>query len=148
MQKFVNFTQNTEVKFEDIIKAMPLDEIEILNQDKMLKFDSLGLKIKEVNAYCSHVLFEEYVSARKNPEFISFEGKVGPLKDQTCEYGNEFFKYAKASPLYEEIVKTYIGSKLTKEEKRFIKKRKRLDRFAPLGSDKRLALRTLSRKYY
>ncbi len=134
--------------YQELLLALPQEEIQILNQNNLLKFDSLGLKIKEVNAYCAHGLFEEFIKARKEPQLISFEGKVGPLKDMTCEYGAEYYKFARKSPFYELILKQLMTAKLDAKEKRFIKKRKRLDKFAPPGSDKRLALRTISKKYY
>lgn len=52
--------------------------------------------------------YNEYKKGKSNPSIIHFNGSLKPWHDPDVEYAKDFWKYAKASPFYESILKDLI----------------------------------------
>lgn len=135
----------SKVSLNDIFK---MNKIQILPQKKMFKFDSYFIKNKAINSYLPHNLFEDYMFAKKNCELVNFDGPISPQTTPYSNFGLDFYEIATKTPFYSIILTNLINSKLSYKERKFIRKRKRLEKLTPAGSDLRLALRTISKKYY
>lgn len=70
--------------------------------------------IKSAPAY----LLDNYEKARKNPFIIHYAGAAKPWKNPKEDFAREFWKVARTTPYYEEIIYDMCGRKLQRRSMR------------------------------
>lgn len=58
----------------------------------------------------SYEKYTEYFSARKNPYIVHYAGKIKPWNNPEVDLAEIWWKYAKFSPFYEEVIYKKINS--------------------------------------
>jgi len=149
VQKFAKNIEklSNECNFVDILSSNN-DDIQVLPQKTMFKFDSLFMKSNQINSYAPHYLFREYAAAKGDAALVSFEGFYPPKKAFVANYSAEYFMYARKTPYYESLVYNLHKKRFTREEKKYKRGRDFLNKHFPQGTAKRLFLRTISKRYY
>lgn len=56
-------------------------------------------------------MYNEYLRSRKNPKIIHYAGYQKPWDEPRCDFSDEFWKYARKTDFYEEILKNMISKK-------------------------------------
>jgi lipopolysaccharide biosynthesis glycosyltransferase len=60
-------------------------------------------RAKKVGEHAPIDIAKAYFDAKKSPYIIHYAGYPKPWDDETCEYGDVFWKYARQSPYYEQL---------------------------------------------
>ncbi|MDI9210784.1 MAG: DUF4422 domain-containing protein [Clostridium butyricum] len=102
---------------QDVLNCLCQGKVKFLNQKwnvimdwkekKKSRMDILKLAPKDV--------YNEYMEARKTPNIIHFAGHIKPWIHAQCDFGNNFWKYAKNTPYYEVILSNMMEN-LIKEK--------------------------------
>lgn len=53
-------------------------------------------------------LYNEYLEARKNPKIVHYAGYQKPWNVPACDFAEYFWKYARQTVFYEEILKRFV----------------------------------------
>ena len=75
-------------------------------EKKQSRMEILKLAPKDV--------YNEYMEARKSPYVIHFAGHIKPWIDVKCDFGSQFWKYAKNTPYYEVILSNMMEALINK----------------------------------
>lgn len=124
------------------------EKLTVLPQEKSVPFDSLFLRAKRLNSYLPYRLFDQYNAALKDPEFVCFEGYFPPYEYPLCNFSDRFYELARKTPFYELLLYNLVNARISRKAKRYKRQREKIDKRLPVGSFKRLAYRTISKKYY
>lgn len=133
--------------FSQILSANK-DSLNILPQSKMYKFDSLFMRGRKVYVYIPHDLYEEYTKAKNSASIINFSGYYPPYQYALTNFSARYFEVARRTPYYELLMYNLCNAKISKEAKRYKHSREKMDKKAPVGSYKRVALRIMNKRYY
>lgn len=133
--------------FSQILSANKQD-LNILPQTKMYKFDSLSMRGRKVYVYIPHDLYEEYAKAKNSANIISFSGYYPPYQYPLTNFSSKYFEVARKTPYYELLIYNLCNAKIPREAKRYKLSREKMDKKAPVGSNKRVSLRIINKRYY
>lgn len=99
--------QNYRIYEQDMINILFENDIYFLPTEWNL-FTCTNSKIKNSlqAAPCNDYLL--YQGARKNPLILHYANLPKPWQDSKSDFADEFWKYAKNSPFYEEIIETMV----------------------------------------
>ncbi len=89
---------------QDILNIVCEDRITYLNMSWNVITDCDGKRISEVASRAPAKVFEQYMEARKSPSIIHFAGIQKPWKKASEDFGWLFWKIARQSPYYEQIL--------------------------------------------
>lgn len=99
-----NFEQNINKlkkynKFLDILSANR-EDIYVLPQKTIFKADN-NFKSKNIYTYAPYYLYEEYMSAKKDPDLVCFDGHSTLPTDKATNFSSQYFELARTTPYYE-----------------------------------------------
>lgn len=100
-------------------------------------FDWQNYRIKNIISRAPRQYFYQYMEARKKPYIIHYAGPDKPWQNPSCDFGMEFWKYAKMSPFCPVIIYSNIGSRTVIIPTKPSLKRRTLNFFFPIGSKRR-----------
>lgn len=63
-----------------------------------------GGRVEAALRFAPAELFDEYLETRKNPRIIHYAGGLKPWNDPSCDFAPYWWKYAKMSSFYEEVL--------------------------------------------
>nr|WP_024837341.1 DUF4422 domain-containing protein [Clostridium sp. 12(A)] len=89
---------------QDILNIVCEDRVTYLDMSWNVISDCNGKRIREVASRAPAIIFEQYMEARKSPSIIHFAGIQKPWKKASEDYGWLFWKIARQSPFYEQIL--------------------------------------------
>lgn len=112
MRKIVTAKQLLEMAATGIYKYSDQDILNIVCEDRITYLDMSwnvitdcdGKRISEVASRAPAKVFEQYMEARKSPSIIHFAGIQKPWKRATEDFGWLFWKIARCTPYYEQIL--------------------------------------------
>ena len=112
MQKLVLVSQERNWNYmdQDILNHVYQKKIKYLNQSWNCVMDW-----REPNASrmailkdAPFALYNEYLEARKNPKIVHYAGYQKPWNVPACDFAEYFWKYARQTVFYEEILKRFL----------------------------------------
>lgn len=112
MRKYISMEQLLDMAATGIYKYSDQDILNIVCEGKV-KFldmswnvinDCDGRRISEVASRAPANLFEQYMQSRKQPYIIHYAGIQKPWKKASDDYGWQFWKIARLTPYYEQIL--------------------------------------------
>ena len=89
---------------QDILNIVCEDRVTYLDMSWNVISDCDGKRIGEVASRAPAFMFEQYMEARKYPSIIHFAGIQKPWKKASEDFGWLFWKIARQSPYYEQIL--------------------------------------------
>jgi len=100
-------------------------------------------------------LYQEYSNARKNPFIIHYAGAKKPWNSSTCDFDYAFWKYARKTAFYENILfqNNSINNLKYKIINKLLKKTKNVllmvvNKFLPINSKRRLVMKSICEYLY
>lgn len=96
--------------------------------------------------------FDAYLDARNHPQIIHYAGYVKPWTDPKCEFATTYWKYARETPFYEQLLSTRRRDSASQSSlpPRIMKEsnplRRVLDPVFPIGSKRREVFKKLARR--
>lgn len=115
----MNFTNACLKKLTEIQNPMYVDQC-VLNAVFDSNYLPLEMKwnvlwhhpyyVKHLEQLLSYEKYTEYFSARKNPYIVHYAGKIKPWNNPEVDLAEIWWKYAKFSPFYEEVIYKKINS--------------------------------------
>ena len=138
---------------QDVLNLECEDEVKYVDMKWGMIVDHDHSRVKDVISYAPDEIQKEYAVAHANPVIIHYAGFKKPWYDPTEDYAEEFWKYAKKTVYYEELLQfiTKFWIKMEREKstrkKGGIKKRakeamiKTYFTFIPYGSKRWRTLR-------
>lgn len=120
-RKNISFDTLVRKTLEREWRMMDQDVLNILCQGKV-KFLDIKWNVMMNWKYCNrsrmdimknapYMLFDEYMSARRQPCVIHYAGAWKPWNMPRCDYGEEFWYYARRTPYYEVMLFNQMGKK-------------------------------------
>lgn len=87
---------------QDILNSHCEGRVTYLDYSWNVMMDSgrIDLAIK----YAPANVFQAYMDSRSNPKIVHFAGGVKPWDDPTCDFAEIFWRYARETPFYEELL--------------------------------------------
>ena len=95
-------------------------------------------------------LYEEYTKARQNPKIVHFAGYQRPWNEESCDYAEFFWEYARKSIYYEYLLSGLSSKAKNKRAKNITIKDDIYDLFGslfPLYSKRRDVIRRIYRSF-
>ena len=98
---------------------------------------------------------QAYLDSRENPKIVHYAGAVKPWSDPTCDFADVFWRYARRTPFYEELIaRLFDGEALMDRAYQYVVnrhaarslKRKIGDIVLPYGSKRREAVKRFFRR--
>lgn len=109
-------------------------------------------------------MYYEYLESRKNPKIVHYAGYQKPWNEPRCDFSDEFWKYARRTHFYEEILRKMISNsdnlrirklkpgekaiKIKGTGKSIIIDMKKINNLFPPGSRKRIFVKNLAKLIY
>lgn len=144
-QNCANLNENSD--YTQILQANK-NNIKILPQKQMYKFDSLFMRGRKVYVYAPHDLYEEYAASKNAAGIVSYGGYYPPQEYALTNFSSQYYQVARKTPYYELLIYNLCNAKICKKAKKYKLSREKMDKKAPVGSYKRVALRILNKRYY
>lgn len=106
---------------QDALNFIFKDEVKIISQRYNFQYHLLnGLSDNDLN----NSIASEYFAAGRDPVIVHYTTAAKPWKKPSCALGNLFWKYAKLSPFYEEIIYENLTVSINESYEQKIKKLK------------------------
>ncbi len=96
--------KNPKFPDQDIINVVCEDKIAFLD----FSWNMLGYLGIEADLYIPKDKMAEYKQGLENPKFMHFAGRAKPWNDLDILYANVWWKYARKTPLYEQMRKMFF----------------------------------------
>lgn len=61
-------------------------------------------RLSQVIVYAPEPVMQAYCDSRENPKIVHYAGGIKPWKDPTCDFAQVFWRYARDTPLYENLI--------------------------------------------
>lgn len=114
----------------------------------LMSWEETGRSRMQIMKMAPRMLYEEYMTARKEPYMIHFAGYQKPWDVADCDFAEYFWKYAKLSPYYPRLlrrIKRCLEDEMgTQEGQSFLSKKKNdpkvrmvINRLLPVGTRRR-----------
>jgi lipopolysaccharide biosynthesis glycosyltransferase len=88
---------------QDILNYFCQGRVRFLDMAWNVMFDNEGSRIRDIISKTTPELFEDYMTARKNPFIVHYAGPIKPWDNPDCDFSDCFWRYARISPFYETI---------------------------------------------
>ena len=94
-------------------------------------------------------LYEEYTKARQNPKIVHFAGYQKPWNEESCDYAEFFWEYARKSIYYEYLLRILLDKNNRSKEKITVKDKvyQIFTKVFPLYSKRRDVVRKIYRSF-
>lgn len=103
---------------QDILNIICEGRITYLDMSWNVITDCDGKRISEIASRAPAKLFEQYMEARKSPSIIHFAGIQKPWKKAAEDFGWLFWKIARCTPYYEQILERLCVNNNSKKKGR------------------------------
>ena len=131
---------------QDVLNKYCENRVKYLDMSWNMLTDCDHYRVKNVIAYAPDLVQKEYARARKDPKIIHFAGFMKPWNRPTEDFAHEFWKYSQKTAYYEEILFNMMNGvadwKIRDGEwhNRGARRRKLINKFFPLGTNRRARL--------
>jgi lipopolysaccharide biosynthesis glycosyltransferase len=89
---------------QDVLNKYCEGRVKFLNMSWNLLTDCDHYRVKNVISYAPDEIQKEYQEARRHPKIIHYAGFMKPWHRPTEDYAHEFWKYARKTDYYEELL--------------------------------------------
>jgi lipopolysaccharide biosynthesis glycosyltransferase len=93
---------------QDVLNKVAQGKVKFVDMKWNVMYDWRGKRVREIISKAPVWIQKEYLQARKNATIIHYAGDVKPWQDMTCDFGWVFWKYARESAYYENLVSNVI----------------------------------------
>lgn len=136
---------------QDVLNRYCQGKVKYLNMAWNTLIDCNHYRVPIIIKAATGQIYQEYQIARKNPYIIHYAGFEKPWKQRNVDFEYEFWKYARETPFYEELLLNVIKSVVPQDTsgghpptgvkgavKNYI--RKKADKYCPRGTRRRAIL--------
>lgn len=146
---------------QDVLNGICQGKVKFLDMkwNVLMNWNDSGKSRMDFIRYAPNRYYQSYCTARKNPAIIHYAGAWKPWEVPRCDFADEFWQEARKSPFYETILYENTGKKkktdsssqqsskrvfiLRPTQIEVVVDMKKLNRFFPAGSRRRIWLRNL-----
>lgn len=120
---------------QDVLNYLCQGKVKFLNQkwNVIIDWKEKNKSRMDILKLAPKDVYNEYMEARKSPNVIHFAGHMKPWIHAQCDFGNQFWKYAKNTPYYEVILSNMMEA-LIKETSVVFSNTSR-NKFKPVNND-------------
>lgn len=136
---------------QDILNVYCEGKVVFLDQAWNVMID--GGRIKSACSHAPKKVFESYLKAREHEKIIHYAGVNKPWTTRTCDREEHYWKYARKTPYYEQLL-LMASLNEAKSEARFAIQRALIEKYKPYvemampeGSKRRETIRRFSSRY-
>lgn len=111
-------SQEWELFDQDILNILCEGKVKFIDMSWNVMYDWSGIRLSQIVRLAPRWLYDMYVEAKKNPKIIHYAGSEKPWQYPECDFGVEFWKYAKKTDYYEVMLyrmSEYAAAKRIKE---------------------------------
>lgn len=127
---------------QDVLNVLAKNRVKYVDMSWNVMFDWRYIRRKDIISLAPKILSDEYDAAHADPKIIHYAGPDKPWNDPYADYADIFWKYARNSPFYEEIVyrmMTYRYGFVKKHSFKFFVRKHIIDRIFPYGTKRRVS---------
>lgn len=106
---------------QDVLNILAKDKVKYIDMSWNVMFDWRYIRRQDIISLAPKNLSDEYDQAHARPKIIHYAGPDKPWNDPLADYADYFWKYAKESNFYEEIILRMAKSKQPKSLKHFVR---------------------------
>ena len=150
---------------QDVLNILCQGKVKFLPQkwNVLVNWKHCGHSRMEQMRNTPYVLWQEYGTARMAPAIIHYAGGWKPWNTPLCDFGAEFWEYARRTPFYEmilcdnasnlayrNVVQAVTGKRIFRLKPTRIEiavDMKKINAILPAGSRRRIAVRTIFKKW-
>jgi len=107
-----------ELLDQDVLNYFTQGKVKFVDMAWNVMFDWDNIRMEKIISLAPQDLQDEYQEARKNPKIVHFAGPDKPWHQPMADFAELFWKYAKESGFYEEIIYRNITRKIELEMQR------------------------------
>ena len=93
-----------ELLDQDVLNYLAQDKVKFVDMAWNVMYDWLWIRRKEIISFAPKYLQDEYDEAHSNPYVIHYAGPDKPWNDPSVDYADLFWKYARNTCFYEELI--------------------------------------------
>ncbi len=97
-------SRHWELLDQDVLNYIYQGDVELLDPSWNYMIDMYGIRMSRIISLAPTELKEMYYAARNNPKIIHYAGPQKPWDDPTMDFAEYYWRYAKKTPFYEELL--------------------------------------------
>ena len=136
---------NWELLDQDVLNFIAQGKVKFIDMSWNVMYNWRHIRLTNIVSLAPISLYLDYVEARKNPKIIHYAGPEKPWHDPECDYAPLYWRYARRSVFYEQIIARmgdwrvkHVGHERLSIPRRAVRKARHiLDIYAPKGTLRR-----------
>ena len=93
-----------ELLDQDVLNYLAQGKVKYIDMSWNVMFDWINIRISTIISKAPKYLYNEYLEARQQPKIIHYAGPDKPWHQPIQDFAEEFWKYARMTVYYEEMV--------------------------------------------